>query len=376
MRFVHTADWQIGKPFARFGEKAERLRTARLDAIEALGRLAREQAAAYILVAGDIFDSEAPTAPTLRQPLERMRAASVVTWHLLPGNHDCHRPGGVWDRVQALGLPGNVRLHLTAEPVTLDERTWLLPAPLTSRAETRDLTAAMDRTVTPEGAIRIGLAHGSVTSFSSEGDASNLVDPDRAAKAGLAYLGLGDWHRTQAINARTWYAGTPEPDRYASQETGTALVVSIETLSAAPRVEPHAVGTFHWRSESLIVAEGAQLADAEARLRREAASLSRLILRLAVSGVVSLALREEVREWRDRLAASLCHLDCNLDDLRVRPDPAELEAIDFDGVLHQVAERLNARMKDPQIPDDDRRLAEDALVQLYVEAHAARETAA
>ena len=40
MRFLHTADWQIGKPFLRFGEKAEALRAARLDAVERLGELA------------------------------------------------------------------------------------------------------------------------------------------------------------------------------------------------------------------------------------------------------------------------------------------------------------------------------------------------
>ena len=41
MKFIHTADWQIGKVFKRFGAKEETLRDARLVAIERLGVLAR-----------------------------------------------------------------------------------------------------------------------------------------------------------------------------------------------------------------------------------------------------------------------------------------------------------------------------------------------
>lgn len=210
MRFVHTADWQIGKPFLKFGEKAESLRNARLDAIEALGKLATESDATHILVAGDVFDNDTPSDLTLLAPLQRMRSFPRVSWHLLPGNHDPHRPAGVWDRFRGLGLPGNILVHVTHEPFALQNDCYLLPAPLTNKAEVGDITAAMDQASTPEGAIRIGLAHGHVTDFrGNDGNATNLIDPDRASRAGLSYLALGDWHRTQRVNDRTWYARHP-----------------------------------------------------------------------------------------------------------------------------------------------------------------------
>lgn len=372
MRFIHTADWQIGKPFLRFGANAERLRTARLDAIEAIGRLAVTETVAHVLVAGDIFDSEAPANLTLRQPLERMRGFAGITWHLLPGNHDCHRPGGVWDRLRALGLPANVVPHLSPGAVVLDASTWLLTAPLTSRAEPRDLTAAMDRTATPEGAIRIGLAHGSVVNFQGEGDgeAGNPVDPARAERAGLAYLALGDWHRTQAINARTWYAGTPEPDRHRSQNVGQVLLVTAGSAADPPQVEPRMVGTHRWLSRSFEATDMAALADAETRLRAEAEPLSRLVLDLSLTGMASLAFRQQVGSWTERLQASLCHLDCDLEGLRLRPDASDLETIDFDGVLRKVSERLRLQVADPAAGDAERRIAEEALVILYLEAGA------
>lgn len=370
MRLIHTADWQIGKPFLRFGAKAEALRAARLDAIEALGRLAVAEGAAAIVVAGDVFDSDAPSNVTLRAPLERMKNFAGVTWHLLPGNHDPHRPGGVWERLGLLGIPANVRMQVSARPVALDDDAFLLPAPLTNKAETRDLTARMNETATPPGAIRIGLAHGAIADFGSgEGDAKNFIDPARAERAGLDYLALGDWHRTQEVNGRTWYAGTPEPDRHDSQEFGQALLVTIAQSGAPPVVEPRRVGTFHWRSAATRLTEPDQLAAQEAALRHADAPLSKLVLDLAVTGAVSIGERRKIDEWLERLQAAVFHLDVDL-DLRIRPDPNDLESIDFDGVLRRVAETLRQRAGDETLALADRRIAEESLMTLYLEATA------
>ena len=88
------------------------MRQARLAAIERLGELARAHGAGHVLVAGDAYDSEAPSPITLRAPIERMKLFPEVHWHLLPGNHDPHRPEGIWDRITQLGLPGHIHLHL------------------------------------------------------------------------------------------------------------------------------------------------------------------------------------------------------------------------------------------------------------------------
>ena len=368
MRILHTADWQIGKPFRRFGDKAEALRAARLDAVERLGRLAVSEGITHVLVAGDVFDSETPTNVTLRGPLERMRGFARVAWHLLPGNHDPHRPGGVWERLRALGPPPNVRLHLSPEPVALGQSCFLLPAPLTGKTETRDLTAWMDNSATPEGAIRIGLAHGAIAQFGSpEGEAKNPIAPVRAERAGLDYLALGDWHRTQEINARTWYAGTPEPDRHNSQDVGCALVVTIPHAGALPQVERRGVGAYHWRSETIALTEDNQLVAQEGVLRANAEPLSKLVLALSVAGAVTIAGRRGVEQWIERLQALVFHLDADL-ALRVRPDPDDLEAIDFDGVLRRVAETLKQRLAEPSLAPAERQTAEDALTMLYLEA--------
>jgi DNA repair exonuclease SbcCD nuclease subunit len=158
MRFIHTADWQIGKVFKQFGAKEETLRQARLGAIERLGALARSNGVNHVLVAGDVYDNEAPNTITLRAPIERMKPFTDVHWHLLPGNHDPHRPEGVWDRVAQLGLPPNIHLHLTPTAAQLMNDTFLLPAPLLRKTEFNDLTSWMDNAQTPPGALRIGFS--------------------------------------------------------------------------------------------------------------------------------------------------------------------------------------------------------------------------
>jgi DNA repair exonuclease SbcCD nuclease subunit len=59
VNFLHTADWQIGKPFA--GIRDERKRTlvqhARTEAIKRIGAVAKDAGAEFLLVAGDLFDS-------------------------------------------------------------------------------------------------------------------------------------------------------------------------------------------------------------------------------------------------------------------------------------------------------------------------------
>lgn len=375
MRFIHTADWQIGKVFKQFGAKEETLRQARLAAIERLGELARSNGVHHILVAGDVYDNEAPNTITLRAPIERMKAFADIHWHLLPGNHDPHRPEGIWDRVAQLGLPPHIHLHLTPNPVELDDGAFLLPAPLLRKTEFDDLTAWMDAAVTPTGALRIGLAHGAVTNFTSEGEATNPIDPMRPAKAKLDYLALGDWHRTLQIGPAVWYAGTPEPDRAGRQERGTALLVEISGPSAPPTIAPLVTGTYRWLTRTERLSDGSELTDLDQRLRSEQ-DLSRLILRLRLEGTLPLAAHADLQHRLVDLEAAVFYLDVDQTALVVRPTQSDLEAIDFDGVLRRSADRLKAIVDDPAHSAEMRRRAEDALIELYLRVADQQQTGA
>jgi DNA repair exonuclease SbcCD nuclease subunit len=365
MRFIHTADWQIGKVFKRFGDREALFRDARLAAIDAIGELAIRERIEHVLVAGDIYDVQTPLPTTLRAPLERMRRFERVSWWLLPGNHDPHRPKGIWEQIAGADLPANVRPMLTPEPVEIETGAFVLPSPLTRRADSSDLTAWMNDAPTPPGALRLGLAHGSVTGFDSQGEASNLIDPARPERAGLAYLALGDWHRTLRINDRVWYAGTPEPDRVDSQENGKVLVVEANGAGENPSVREEVVGRYRWLSMTSEVSDEQSVADLEERVRALSA-LPALVLRLRLSGAVSLATRQQIAAVSARLEAALCHVEIDDGSLRTRPTLEDLERIDFDGALRRVAETLQKRLADPTLPPDDLAATEDALIRLYL----------
>lgn len=58
LKIIHSADWQLGKPFGRFPHEVRNaLAEARLDVIDELGKAAATAGAAHVVVAGDVFDN-------------------------------------------------------------------------------------------------------------------------------------------------------------------------------------------------------------------------------------------------------------------------------------------------------------------------------
>lgn len=341
--FVHTADWQIGKPFAGFPpEKAPLLRQARLDVIGRIAETARSVGAGHILVAGDVYDSPDVPERDLHQSLDKMRREEGLIWHLLPGNHDPQQAGGVWERLARIGLPGNVTLHLQPGSVTIADGVALLPAPLNGRTSSDDPTAWMDQAATPGAQYRIGLAHGSIQGFGSgDGDASVPIAPKRPELAGLDYLALGDWHGATQISSRAWYSGTPEPDRFPDNEPGFVLVVTLEGPGAPPVVERRATAHFTWWKRDVTVTGQETMAHFERSIVETVSHPERLLVKLALRGTATLSAWADAEERLAALDRRLFHLSVDKTALQVLPEAIELEEFGA-GDLRSVAELLSA----------------------------------
>nr|WP_298795731.1 DNA repair exonuclease [uncultured Acetobacter sp.] len=371
MKFIHTSDWQIGRTF-RFvdDDTLGALRAERVEVIRRLGQLAQQEGVTHVLVAGDIYDHETPAENTLHQPIERMRQFADIKWHLIPGNHDADQPEGVWARLARSGLPENVIAHREPGPVLIDEahQAWLLPAVLKRRHVLSDLTAYMDEAETPPDALRIGLAHGSVTGFGGEVEAEhNPVALDRAKRAGLAYLALGDWHGFCKIDARTVYSGTPETDRFTTGGGGggETLVVTLQGARAEPEITRHRTGRYTWKKlDDVVLTSEQDILALEARIRSIAPdNPGSVLVWLAVSGLLSvddMALYESV--LLKRLSGAVAclrltgtpQLSAGLDDLdRFGPG----------GAVRTAAEQLLARS---DAGGEEGQLAAEALQRLFV----------
>jgi DNA repair exonuclease SbcCD nuclease subunit len=353
-RFLHTADWQLGRPFTRFGgEKAGQLQLARMDIIPSLAALARREGAADILVAGDVWDQLEPSDEVLRKTIDRLGEQRDLRWWLLPGNHDHLREEGLWQRLGRMGVPPNVELLLDEEPRRLADGVTLLPAPLKGRRAGRDLTAGFDGRGR-EGAV-IGIAHGATASFGRADDAG-VIDPDRAEKAGLAYLALGDWHATKKAGPRAFYAGTPEADDFRTTDQGNALIVDLDQ---ADEPSVHRITRYVWTEAHAELTPNEQPDEMLERLFPSGQRLDETLMRLTLEGSTKIGVRASIDAALKTAGERLFAFDLRAGGLGLLPGEEDLEALLGDGVLGRVARKLAAMQEGP-----DAERARDALHEL------------
>ncbi len=372
IRILHTADWQIGRRFGRVpGDSGALLRQERLRAVHRIAELAAAEAADAVVVAGDVFEDNAVSDETLRRTIHALEPFAGP-WLLLPGNHDAGTAASAWSRLRHLEIvPDNVVLADRPEPVLLaDGGLCVLPAPLLRRHESRDVTSWFDAATTPEGALRVGLAHGSLADRLPESAVvRNQIAADRATTASLDYLALGDWHGTLQIAERTWYSGTPEPDRFRQNDAGNVLLVELDGPGAPPRVTPKRVGTYRWREVALEL-------DVDAAGERLSSQLGAIpdtrhvLLRLKLRGLVDLSTRASLDGLLEAEAARFRWLDVDDGELRTIASEADLSTLAAPGFVGEALDELRTRLETAE--EDDAARVTLALRILHAECLAAR----
>jgi len=342
IKLLHTADWQIGKLFGQFEpDEAALLAEARFKAVERLASVATENRVDLVLVAGDVFDAQGVADKTIHRLFNAM-AGFEGPWILLPGNHDAALAESVWTRAARLkAIPGNVTVCLRPEPLLLDSiNVAVLPAPLTQRNTHTDLTEWFAAAETPAGMPRIGLAHGSVQGILAEGiDSANPIAAGRAEQAGLDYLALGDWHGMKQVDARTWYSGTPETDRFRANDSGQALLVELSEPGALPTVMPVATGQYRWHSEALLLQVPS---DVDQALQRISAFGPADVVQLGLSGRTDLGGHRRLLDSIEQARGKARSLLADLSALRLEPTVEDIDALKADGYLGEVIAELRA----------------------------------
>ena len=345
-KFLHTADWQMGRAFTRFEtEDGAALVEARFEAIETLARLANENQCDAVLVAGDVFDAQTVSDRTVRRVFNATKAFSGP-WVMLPGNHDAALAESVWTRAQRLGaVPENVYLALQPGVINLEQQSLsILCAPLTQRHTYGDLTEPFGGYESPEGFLRVGLAHGSVQGLlPDEIESTNPIAPNRTEASRLDYLALGDWHGTKQIDERTWYSGTPEPERFRNNEAGNALIVEVLEAGATPAVTRIPTGRYQWHQwrETLAVQS-----DLDQLLERLNALPESAVVDLRLEGSITLAGEETLLKALSVAEARFRSLRCERSGLQLAPTDEDIAALKADGYVGEVVESLRERQQE------------------------------
>jgi DNA repair exonuclease SbcCD nuclease subunit len=299
-----------------------------------------------VLVAGDVFDQQTVTDKVIRRLFASLAHYSGL-WVMIPGNHDAALPESVWTRAARLNcIPPNVRVLLTPQVVSFDHGFSVLAAPLTQRRTFDDVTDFFDSAATPDGHVRIGLSHGSVLQKLPEGiDAGNPIAEDRAARASLDYLALGDWHGVYTVNDRTWYSGTPETDRFRQNRSGMVLEVKIEGPAATPVVTEHRSSKYSWhRWDELLTVSS----DVDTLISRLAGLSGRDVLHLTVSGSVDLTASRRLETAIEEASARMRALRLDVSAMRLMPTADDLAQLGAHaGYLANAVAKLRTAQDDP-----------------------------
>jgi DNA repair exonuclease SbcCD nuclease subunit len=350
VRFLHTSDWQLGMTRHFLDAEAQgRFTQARFDAVTAMARIARERDCAFVVVAGDVFETNQPDAATVARALEALGRFEVPVL-LLPGNHDCFDPGSVYrSRAFVQRCPQHVTVLDGREPVEVADGVEVVAAPWTSKHPISDLVGEACGRLEADGTRRIVVGHGAVDDVSGSFDdpkVIRLAGVEEAIHAGCVhYVALGDRHSCTEVGetGRVWFSGAPEPTDYDELDAGTALVVDLDEAGgvAVERVE---VGTWRFALLSLAVDGDEDLDELERRLRC-LPDAPRTIVKLKLKGTLPLTQADRLEAMLDHhghVLGALEHPERHR-DIAVLPQDDDLAGLELHGYAATARDRLHAR---------------------------------
>ncbi|OBF57968.1 DNA repair exonuclease [Mycobacterium sp. 852002-50816_SCH5313054-b] len=352
MRFLHTADWQLGmtRHFLA-GDAQPRYSAARRDAVAGLGALAAEVGAEFVVVAGDVFEHNQLAPQVVGQSLEAMRAIGIPVY-LLPGNHDPLDASSVYtSALFTAERPDNVTVLDRAGVHEVRPGLEIVAAPWRSKSPTTDLTAEVLDRISQEPVIRILVAHGGVDVLDPDRDKPSLIrlaKLEDALNRGLVhYVALGDKHsRTQVgESGRVWYSGSPEVTNFDDVESdpGHVLVVDVDVDVDAVTVQSRHVGRWRFVTLHRQVDTSRDIADLDMNLDLMTEK-DRTVVRLALTGSLTVTDRAALDACLDRYARLFAHLRTwdSHTDLAVVPADGEFTDLGIGGFAAAAVDELVA----------------------------------
>ncbi len=371
-RFIHSSDWQLGMTRAFLSdEAAARFRQARIDAIGTLGRIASERKAQFIVVAGDVFESNQLSRQTLLRTVDALEALPVPVF-LLPGNHDPLDGSSIFSSAPLLSASPHIIVLRDEAPVPVPglEGVEVVGAPWRSKRPSTDLCAQLAASLPPSrGVARIAVCHGQVDTLSPDPDRPEIIRLAAAEQAiedgRFHYLALGDRHSLTEVGrtGRVHYSGAPVATAFDEERPNHALLVDL-TADGSCQVEALSVGSWHFIAQDHAINGSEDLA----AFRQWLTSLpdkERTVVKTGFTGAVNLRVRADLDallEQQGTLFASLRQRQ-RTSSLTVVPDQLDRDSVALSGYARTAWHQLIALSESAD--HDQARVAQDALRLLY-----------
>lgn len=369
VRFVHTADWQLGMTRHFLDPEAQaRFSAARIEAIRNIGHLAAEQECSFVVVCGDVFETNHVERQVIVRALDAMAESPDIRFYLLPGNHDPLTASSVFTSQTFVShRPDNVEV-LDVEGIReVESGVSLISAPWTSKAPLDDLVfRAVSNAPTSDG-IRISVGHGAVDVLSPDANDPSVIRLDDLEAALVAeqihYVALGDRHSTTSVGktGMVWYSGAPEPTAYREVDPGSVLVVLID--NGAVEVTAHRVAEWEFHSLEFDLRTSKDIDRFESELSamdNKAVS----IVQLSLVGQLSLGDKIHLDMMLEHFADLFASLNTweRHSDLVVLPDDHDFASLGLSGFARDALGDLVKLAEDDEVGTPD---AQEALGLLY-----------
>ena len=202
-RFIHTADIHLDSPLkglsGQDGKVAARIRTATREAFDNLVGHAIEEAVAFIVIAGDLYDGDwrdYHTGLFFTGQMGRLAKAGIPVY-VVYGNHDAES-----QMTKRLELPDNVKVFSARKPQTFtikELHVALHGQSFRQRDVSENLMLAYPEPVA--GVFNIGVLHTGLGGMDSHPNYAPCALDDLVNK-GYQYWALGHVHRRSVLHER------------------------------------------------------------------------------------------------------------------------------------------------------------------------------
>ena len=368
VKFLHTADWQLGMSRHYLDHEAQsRFNAARLDVIEQMASLAVDEQCEFVLVCGDVFESNQLDRQVIVRAFEKMAGFPKLTFFLLPGNHDPLDASSIYNSPTFIErCPDNVKVLKGSEPVQVASGVELISAPWPNKHPTIDLVEDACSKLEQTNSLRIVVGHGAIDSLSPDPNNPRVIaleQLEERIQAGLIqYVALGDRHSTTHVSStgRVYYSGAPEPTDYDETDPGNVLIVDLGADQVDVVVKN--IGTWRFQSGEWQISSDKDIEAVEEWLSN-LDNKDRTIVRMSIVGQVSVAQKarlDELLEHHADLFAAISTWESH-SDLVVIPDDADLSHFGLSGFANDALTELRTLAED----GNSAPVARDALALLY-----------
>jgi DNA repair exonuclease SbcCD nuclease subunit len=378
MRFIHTADWQLGMTrhflSAAGADAQHRYSAARREAVAGLGALAAETGAEFVVVAGDVFEHNQLAPADISKSLEAMRAIGVPVY-LLPGNHDPLDAGSVYTSALFLAeRPDNVTVLDRDGVFEVRPGLEIVAAPWRSKAPTTDLAGAAlaELPALPaDGTVRVLVAHGGVDVLDPDPTKPSLIRmaalDDAVARGVVHYVALGDKHSRTRVGdtGRIWYSGSPEVTNYDDVESDPGHVLVVDLDGTDVQVTARHVGTWRFITLRHEVDDDRDIAGLDINLD-QLPDKDRTVVRMVLNGSLTVTDKAKLDACLDRYARLFASLRLweRHTDIAVIPADGEFDDLSIGGFAAGAVQELMATARTDGTDADDARSALALLLRL------------